>query len=131
MTSSPASKTTPLIEVTVNTNYFDDDSDPQVDRYCFAYKIRIANTGTVGAKLLSRHWFIVDGHKHVEEVRGVGVVGEQPYLGPGETFEYTSFVILSTPVGNMFGTYEMIAEDGQIFMVEIKPFQLIKPNSLH
>ena len=120
------------ITVTVRTYYLEVSSDPDHDSYNFAYDIKLAHTsGIMGAKLLYRHWFIMDGHGQVKEVRGAGVVGEQPYLGPGDTFEYTSYVTINTPIGNMFGTYEMIADNGQPFMIEIKAFQLIKHDAVH
>jgi ApaG protein len=119
------------INVRVHCYYNAEDSDPANGRYSFTYDIKLENAGQIGAKLLQRHWFIMDGHGHVQETRGTGVVGEQPYLGPGDTFEYTSFVVINTPIGNMFGTYEMIADNGQIFMVEIQNFQLIKADSVH
>lgn len=119
------------ITVDVQCCYDEIHSDPTNGHFNFAYDVTLSNHGTMGAKLLHRHWFIMDGHRHVEEVRGPGVVGEHPYLGPGDTFAYTSSVAINTPIGNMYGTYEMIADNGQIFMVEIKNFQLIKVDSVH
>lgn len=121
-----------VITVTVRAYYLEATSDPLNHCFNFAYDIKLDHvSGTMGAKLLHRHWFIMDGHGLVKEVRGAGVVGEQPHLDPGDTFEYTSFVTISTPMGNMFGTYEMIADNGQPFMVEVKAFQLIKLDAVH
>lgn len=132
MPKKNVSKTMPTtILVDVRCVYDDTESDPDNNHYSFSYHITLSNTGKVGAKLLHRHWFIMNGHRQVEEVRGTGVVGEQPYLAPGEIFQYSSFVSINTPVGNMFGTYEMLADNGQIFMVEIKNFPLIKIDSVH
>ena len=97
----------------------------------FAYTITIRNIGAMPAQLLSRHWIITDGNNHVQEVRGPGVVGEQPLLAPGEQFEYTSGTALATPVGTMRGTYQMVAEDGTHFDAEIPEFTLSVPRVLH
>lgn len=121
-----------IITISVQTHYLEKSSDPERNCFNFAYDIKLVHTsGSLGAKLLYRHWFIMDGHGHVTEVRGTGVVGEQPYLGPGDIFEYTSYVTLNTPVGNMFGTYDMMADNGQPFMLEIKAFPLIKHDAVH
>lgn len=119
------------ISVSVNTAYLADQSDPSADRYVFAYSITISNTGTVAAQLISRHWIITDAENVVQEVKGLGVVGEQPLLRPGETFEYTSGTALATPVGTMHGTYQMVAEDGNKFDAEIPRFTLAMPRVLH
>ena len=119
------------ISVNVNTAYLADQSDPSSDRYVFAYTISIANTGTVSAQLISRHWIITDAENVTQEVKGLGVVGEQPLLRPGESFEYTSGTALATPVGTMRGTYQMVAEDGNKFEAEIPPFTLSMPRVLH
>ncbi|MFA5171440.1 MAG: Co2+/Mg2+ efflux protein ApaG [Sulfuriferula sp.] len=119
------------ITVTVKTTYLAEQSDPDVDRYVFAYTITIANTGTQAAQLVSRHWIITDAEDRVQEVRGLGVVGEQPMLKPGEAFEYTSGTAMNTPVGTMRGTYQMIAEDGEHFDAEIPSFVLAMPRTLH
>lgn len=129
--TTPATGAPCHITVHVHCYYRAEDSDPEQHRFNFAYDVKLSNAGPIGAKLLQRHWFIMDGHRRIEEVRGAGVVGEQPYLGPGETFEYTSFAVISTPVGNMYGAYEMISDNGQLFMVEIKNFRLIKTDSVH
>ncbi len=119
------------ISVNVNTTYLTDQSDPSSDRYVFAYTITIANTGTVSAQLISRHWVITDAENVTQEVKGLGVVGEQPLLRPGESFEYTSGTAMATPVGTMQGSYQMVAEDGNKFDAEIPPFTLSMPRVLH
>ncbi len=119
------------IQVLVNTTYIPEQSDPGGDRYVFAYTITIANEGTESAQLISRHWIITDAENQVQEVRGLGVVGEQPFLRPGESFEYTSGTSLGTPVGTMRGTYQMVSEDGQKFDAEIPEFTLSMPRVLH
>jgi ApaG protein len=119
------------ISINVNTAYLAEQSDPSSDRYVFAYTITIANTGTVSAQLISRHWIITDADNVVQEVKGLGVVGEQPLLRPGESFEYTSGTAMATPVGTMHGTYQMVAEDGNKFDAEIPVFTLSMPRVLH
>ena len=119
------------ISISVNTAYLAEQSDPSADRYVFAYTITIANTGTVSAQLISRHWIITDADNVVQEVKGLGVVGEQPLLRPGESFEYTSGTAMATPVGTMHGTYQMVAEDGNKFDAEIPVFTLSMPRVLH
>ena len=119
------------ISITVNTTYLAEQSDPSADRYVFAYTITIANSGTVAAQLISRHWIITDAENVTQEVKGLGVVGEQPLLRPGESFEYTSGTAMATPVGTMRGTYQMVAEDGNKFEAEIPQFTLSMPRVLH
>jgi ApaG protein len=119
------------ISITVNTAYLADQSDPSSDRYVFAYTITIANTGTVATQLISRHWIITDAENVTQEVKGLGVVGEQPLLRPGESFEYTSGTAMATPVGTMRGSYQMVAEDGNKFDAEIPAFTLSMPRVLH
>jgi ApaG protein len=119
------------IRVTSDTVYVEEQSDPDADRYVFAYTITIENTGLVTAQLLNRHWVITDASGRVQEVRGEGVVGEQPVLTPGGAFSYTSAAMIETPVGSMYGTYEMIAEDGIRFDAQIPAFSLSVPNLLH
>jgi ApaG protein len=119
------------IEVIVATRYLDDQSIPADDRYVFAYTIRIHNVGQVPARLISRHWLITDANGKVQEVRGEGVVGEQPWLRPGEHFEYTSGAVLETPLGTMRGSYQMLADDGTTFDAMIDPFTLSIPRTLH
>ena len=117
------------IAVKTRTLYIADQSDPANDRYVFAYTI--TNTGSAAAQLISRHWVITDATDKVQEVRGKGVVGEQPHLRPGESFEYTSGSAIATPVGTMRGSYQMVADDGTQFDVTIPEFTLSMPRVLH
>jgi len=117
--------------VSVVPRYMPEQSDPAQQRYVFAYTVRITNTGTQPAQVISRHWIITDGMQRTEEVRGLGVVGQQPLLPPGETFEYTSGCPLSTPVGTMRGTYHCVGENGVPFEVESPEFMLAMPRTLH
>ncbi len=117
--------------VTVETAYLPEQSDEQDGRYVFAYTITIANTGSVAAQLISRHWIITDSDGKVQEVRGLGVVGAQPLLQPGEQFTYTSGCVLNTPFGTMRGSYQITAEDGTQFDSPIPPFTLSAPRVLH
>jgi ApaG protein len=119
------------ISVDVETTYLDDQSEPREQRYVFAYTITIRNEGEVPAKLLTRHWIITDANGRVQEVRGDGVVGEQPYLKPGQGFRYSSGAVLETPVGTMQGTYQMLADDGAQFDAPIAAFRLAMPGMLH
>ena len=119
------------IQVDVDTAYIPEQSDPDARRYVFTYTITILNTGSVPAKLLTRRWLITDANGKVEEVSGEGVVGEQPYLKPGEGFRYTSGAILETPVGAMEGSYQMQADDGHHFDAPIPAFTLAQPGLLH
>jgi len=124
---------TPLhrVAVSVRTNYLEEQSSPEQRRYVFSYTITLHNQGSSAAKLLSRHWIITDGDGKKQEVRGAGVVGEQPHLNPGDQYEYTSGTLLATPVGAMHGSYEMIADDGTHFDAEIPSFTLAVPRTLH
>jgi ApaG protein len=115
------------IEVKVETRYVETESNPEADRYLFAYTITIRNTGSVPARLLRRHWLITDSNGNAHEVHGDGVVGEQPYLRPGEGFRYTSAAMLETPVGAMQGNYDMATDDGIEFQAEIPVFSLARP----
>ncbi|MBI5938746.1 MAG: Co2+/Mg2+ efflux protein ApaG [Betaproteobacteria bacterium] len=119
------------ISITTATAYIPDQSDEESDRYIFAYTITITNTGEVPAQLVSRRWLITDANQQTQEVQGIGVVGEQPKLKPGESFEYTSGTALATPVGTMSGSYQMVAEDGHAFDAEIPEFVLSMPRVLH
>jgi ApaG protein len=119
------------ISVAVDTRYLEDQSDPDEQRYVFAYTITIRNRGTVPAKLLGRHWVITDANGKVQEVRGEGVVGEQPHLMPGQGFRYTSGAVLETPVGSMQGSYQMLADDGVQFEAPIPAFTLAIPGKIH
>lgn len=123
--------TTRGIRVHVESKYVPERSRPLMDEYFFAYTIQIANEGGETVQLLSRAWTISDAEGHVEEVRGPGVVGEQPVLAPGEAFEYTSACPLSTPFGSMRGTYQMITERGERFDVEIAAFELAEPYAIN
>jgi ApaG protein len=115
----------------VSTQYVSGQSIPSAKRYVFAYTVRIENAGSIPAQLRSRHWVIVDGNGKVENVRGPGVVGQQPLLQPGEHFEYTSGCVLETARGEMRGTYQMHRADGSVFDAEIAPFALALPYSLN
>ena len=119
------------IQVDVETRYIEDQSKPEQNYYVFAYTITIQNKGRQGAKLLTRHWVITDSNQKVQEVRGDGVVGEQPELQPGEQFVYTSGTMLETSVGTMKGSYQMQAEDGSYFDAQIDEFVLSTPRVLH
>jgi ApaG protein len=119
------------ITVVSQAAYLADQSDPSRNQYAFAYTITLTNSGSVPAQLLSRHWIITDSDHHVQEVKGLGVVGQQPLLKPGESFEYTSGASLSTAVGTMRGTYQMVADDGHSFEAEIPVFTLSVPRVLH
>jgi ApaG protein len=119
------------IAVSAATQYLADQSDESAGRYVFAYTISIRNTGSVAAQLISRHWIITDSQGLVQEVRGLGVVGAQPLLQPGESFEYTSGASIATAVGTMRGSYQMVAEDGTRFEAAIPEFTLSVPRVLH
>ena len=119
------------IEVDARARYVADQSDPSRNHYVFAYTITIRNVGSVTAQLISRHWIVRDAEGAEQQVRGLGVVGEQPVLRPGESFQYTSGCQLETPVGVMRGSYQMEAEDGTAFEVEIPAFTLAAPRTLH
>jgi ApaG protein len=119
------------IRVTARSAFLPEQSDEQAERYVFAYTIRITNEGEASAQLMSRHWIITDAANQIQEVRGLGVIGEQPVLRPGESFEYSSGSSLPTPVGTMRGTYQMVAEDGTQFDAEIPSFTLSVPRVLH
>jgi ApaG protein len=119
------------IQVSAQSFYIPSQSTPELNRYVFVYTITIQNQGSIPAKLLTRHWIITDSNGKVEEVRGEGVVGEQPYLRPGESFQYTSGAIIETPVGRMRGSYQMLADDGVNFAAEIPTFTLAIPRTLH
>jgi ApaG protein len=119
------------IDVNVTTRYLPEQSQPEQNRFAFAYSIDIANLGDVAAKLLSRHWLITDGDGRVQEVRGAGVVGQQPLIAPGACHSYSSGTVMATRVGTMQGSYQMLAEDGTHFEATIAPFRLAVPGSLH
>ena len=119
------------ITITTRTAYVPEQSDAARGRYVFAYTITLKNTGTVAAQLVSRHWIITDANNKLQEVRGLGVVGEQPTLRPEQSYEYTSGTALATPVGTMRGTYQMVGDDGLQFEATIPEFTLSIPRVLH
>ena len=119
------------IEVEVETSYLDEQSEPAEHRFVFAYTVTLRNAGAVPARLLTRHWIITDANGRVQEVRGDGVVGEQPHLQPGQGFRYSSGAVLETPVGSMHGSYRMVGDDGEQFDAPIAAFRLAKPGTLH
>jgi len=119
------------VAVSSQTQYVPDQSDEENSRFVFAYTITIRNEGSVAAQLVSRHWIITDGRNQVQEVRGLGVVGAQPLIRPGESYEYTSGAAIATPVGTMKGSYQMVAEDGTHFDAQIPEFTLSMPRVLH
>ena len=119
------------LSVSVRTQYLPEQSDPSRTNFVFTYSITIKNTGSIGAQLISRHWVITDANNRTEEVRGLGVVGHQPLLQPGEQFEYTSGTALATPQGSMYGEYFCVAEDGYQFEAKVPEFVLSLPRTLH
>jgi ApaG protein len=119
------------IEIASTPEFLADQSAPENDHYVFAYTMTIRNVGDIAAQLVSRHWIITDADDEVQEVRGLGVVGHQPLLQPGESFQYTSGCALPTPVGTMRGSYQMVAEDGTHFEADIPEFTLAVPRVLH
>ncbi len=118
------------IEIRIKTNYLEAQSKPSKNYYVFTYTITIKNTGSVPSRLLSRHWYVTDANGKVQEVIGDGVVGKQPYLRAGESFQYTSGTTLETPLGSMHGSYQMITDDGQEFEAMIPAFSLSKPDTV-
>ena len=129
--ASSSEAVTNNIRVEVESRYAPERSQPFESEWLFTYTVRITNEGGDTVQLLSRHWIITDATGHTEEVKGPGVVGEQPVLSPGESFEYTSFCPLKTSTGTMRGTYQMVTEDGDHFDVEIAPFALHEPYTVH
>lgn len=119
------------ILIDVATQYIEEQSHPENDQFVFSYTINICNIGTLTAQLLSRHWIITDANNDVQEVKGEGVVGEQPIIEPGASYTYTSGVVLNTSVGHMQGSYQMLSEDGQLFDAPIDAFTLARPHALH
>ena len=119
------------LHVTVETQYIASQSSPDENKFVFAYTVTITNDGTQAAQLLSRHWIITDANNKVHEVRGEGVIGEQPMIGPDSSFTYTSGTLLATEVGHMQGSYQMLSEDGYLFDVIIPAFSLAPPHTLH
>ncbi|MFI8373393.1 Co2+/Mg2+ efflux protein ApaG [Pseudomonas helleri] len=119
------------IDVSVVTRYLPEQSQPDQQRFAFAYTITVQNNGSLPAQLLSRHWVITDGDGHVEEVRGAGVIGQQPLIAAGQKHVYSSGSVIGTQVGNMHGSFLMRAEDGEQFKAHISPFRLAVPGALH
>lgn len=119
------------IRILAQSSYIAEQSEPARNRYVFAYTVNIENVGSRAAQLISRHWVITDALGKVQEVRGQGVVGEQPVLEPGESFQYTSGAVIETPLGTMTGSYQMMGADGHPFDAEIPPFRLAVPHALH
>lgn len=119
------------ITVDVETHYLSAQSAPEEDRFVFAYTVTIKNLGHIPAQLMTRHWIIEDAHNKIQEVRGEGVIGEQPNIEPGMSYRYSSGAMIETPVGTMQGSYQMVAEDGEAFDAEIAPFTLAMPRTLH
>jgi len=119
------------IDVSVTPQFLPEQSQPEQNRYAFAYRVTIENNGELTAQLLSRHWIITDGDGQVQEVRGAGVIGQQPVIAPGESHVYTSGTLMTSRVGTMQGSYQMLAEDGHTFDAIIAPFRLAVPGALH
>ena len=119
------------IDVSVTTRYLAAQSQPEQNRYAFSYTVTIVNNGELPAQLLSRHWIITDGDGRVQEVRGAGVIGQQPHIEPGASHTYSSGTVMTTQVGTMQGSYQMLAEDGKRFDASIAPFRLAVPGALH
>ena len=118
-------------EIVVKTMFVPEKSKPDQNFFFFAYRITIQNKGTTTAQLMSRHWIITDGYGRIEEVRGPGVVGQQPNLKPGQSFEYESACPLTTTCGSMKGSYQMVTDEGESFSIEIPEFYLVSPQALH
>ncbi len=129
--TNPSVALTEGVRVTVTSRYLPEQSAPRARRYVWAYTVRIENEGTAPAKLVTRHWIITDARGEVDEVKGPGVVGEQPHLGPGESFQYTSGCVLQTPRGTMHGSYQMVRDDGRGFDADIAAFTLRMPSDLN
>lgn len=121
----------PAIHIDINTEYLADQSLPEANRFVFSYTITLSNQGEESAQLISRHWIITDAHNATQEVQGMGVVGQQPHLAPGQSYTYTSGVVLPTATGTMTGSYEMRSHSGETFQAPIPTFALIHPQSLH
>ncbi len=119
------------VSINVESEYLKEHSEPRTNRHVFAYTVTISNHGLENVQLLSRHWLITDGKNKVQEVKGEGVIGEQPKLAPGESYKYTSGAMIATPVGTMHGSYQMLAADGEKFEAPIAAFRLSIPNILH
>ena len=122
---------TESIKVAVKTEYLAQQSSPKDKQYAFAYHITLTNEGSIGAQLISRHWIIMDGNGVRREVKGMGVIGEQPLLSPGESYQYSSGAVIETVVGTMQGSYHMQADNGLGFEVDIPVFTLALPNAVN
>lgn len=120
-----------FVSIDVTTHYLDKQSDPESKRFVFSYHITITNHNPVPVQLLNREWLITDGNQHVQEVKGEGVVGEQPLIEPESSYSYTSGAVLATSVGSMQGYYEMVTDEGELFKASIPAFTLARPNALH
>ncbi|AOE48925.1 Co2+/Mg2+ efflux protein ApaG [Kangiella sediminilitoris] len=118
-------------QISVKTEYIEEQSEPENERYVFAYTVTIENTGELGAKLDSRHWVITDANGEVTEVQGQGVIGEQPFIEPGKSYQYSSGAVIATPIGTMEGDYSMIGQNGAEFKAPIPVFSLTTPGVLH
>lgn len=131
MSPNPSSATPSPISVTVEVEYLTAQSDPSSNNYAFAYRITVTNHGSDTLQLLSRHWLITDGDQRQREVTGLGVVGEQPYIGPGQSYQYTSGVVLDTAIGTMQGSYQLVGSDNRSIEAPIAPFLLAAPNQVN
>lgn len=120
-----------FVTIDIETHYLDKQSDPESKRFVFSYHITITNHNPMPVQLLNRQWLITDGNQHVQEVKGEGVVGEQPLIEPEASYSYTSGAVLATSVGSMQGYYEMVTNDGELFKAPIPAFTLARPNALH
>lgn len=129
--TAAAKKDIARVDVKVQVAFIPHESDITHDHWVYGYKITLHNTGTVPARLLTRHWIVTDGDERVQEIHGEGVVGRQPYLRPDSKFEYQSHVVIETQVGSMRGSFQMITDDGKQFEAPVPPFTLAPPNSLH
>ena len=123
--------TTENIKIEVLPTYFQEESDPEQSLYCFRYKVKITNLSSVSVQLMHRHWVIIDGAGQTEEVKGPGVIGQQPVIDPGMMFEYESFCPLTTPTGSMHGSYQMVRPNGDKVDVQIPQFMLVEPGHFH
>lgn len=126
-----ANKQRYVCQVKVTTEYLETQSDPKLSQYVYRYTVTITNTGEIAAQLISRHWVITNEHQQVQEVKGLGVVGEQPLIAPGASYHYSSGTVLTTPTGYMHGSYQMVAEDGTWFEAPIATFGLHQAKGLH
>lgn len=131
MRQTDRSDTDVRIDVAVEVEYLEAQSEPESDNYAFAYRITVSNRGATTVQLLSRHWLIIDSNQRQREISGIGVVGEQPYISPGASYTYTSGAVIDTPIGTMQGSYQLVDSDGESFDAEIKPFLLATPHQVN